>query len=210
MDGVDRMLSFVDEGIDQAPEVDHFIDAADNDLSQYSKLGAGASERVYDDNGNRTNDGLGNGSLVFDTHNRLHFTLDAAGAPAWCFVYDAAGRLLGREDFASQEVVRYAFNGWQVLQEETVIGVGPTRQYVDSRGIDEHIQMRVIDPSGAHEDYFYHSNSPVLSKTRPMDSVCCAEHRHLSARPSEPTPLAGRRPTTRRGRVGRDRQATHE
>ena len=154
LDGVDRMLSFFDEGTDRGPAVDNHADPAENGLNQYSEFDGGV--RVHDDNGNRISDGLGTREFRFDAFNRLTHALDASGVAEWVYSYDAAGRIVRREECATGATTRYTYSGWRVVQETEAT---QTLQYIDGMGIDEHIQLKKLDfAAGTIEHFYYHCN----------------------------------------------------
>ena len=123
-----------------------------NGMNQYTSW----SDQLfsYDSNANLVDDGAGF-SFDYDFENRLVSILDGAGDEVAGFLYAHDGRRVYKS--APDGGTRYIHSQWQVLEERDQDGL-VTRQFVDGRNLDDHLQMK--NHSGAATaDFYYHLNS---------------------------------------------------
>lgn len=158
LDGADMMTQLTGRTL----EVDG-LDASGNGtsaakLNRYTAVDGKA--RVYDANGNLDNQNSASDSqdlkFVQDFKNRI-VSVNKQSGPLVDYVYDAFGRRVLKTVGTTK--TRYFYDGWQVVEERSWPDNKVLRQYVDGRGIDEHIQMRVYtDGTEPTTDYYYHYN----------------------------------------------------
>lgn len=156
LDGVDKMTTFIDEGVDRMPKVDMHPVQSQNGLNQYSELEM--TGRDYDANGGLQS-GYNGLTLRYDALKRLRTATPVMGLGTE-YAYDAIGRRLAKFGGGNVPVLMERFyydGGWRVLEERDVNGA-VTKQFVDGSGIDEHLQYRVIDGS-TETDFYYHCNA---------------------------------------------------
>ena len=142
-DGTDAMVEFQDEGFHQNPIPDwKWLD--------YAYFGS--LPRSHDDNGNLRSDTQVEYS--FDFFNRLVAVRQGNNGPMIAeYLYDAGNRRVLKT--VGGDTVRYLYSGWQVIEERN--GSEQTlRQFVDGRGLDEHVQLLDVNDSGLA--YYYHCN----------------------------------------------------
>ncbi len=156
LDGADKMTAFVDEGIDKLPEVDgNLLEAGVNQYSAFCGM-----PRDYDDNGSLLSafvpfvGATTQQSYVYDFQNRLALT--RARDDSFRYLYTSDNRR-ALKTARSGAVTRYVYDGWQVAEERDGTNA-VLRQYVDGRGIDEHVQLRDLTQAG-NPEYYYHGNS---------------------------------------------------
>jgi len=101
------------------------INAA-NELQTRTTGGGSVLDPVWDDNGNLTEtDENSEGTAaderkyVYDYHNRLIKVTDRSDTTLAEYVYDGMGRRV-KKDLPSGTDVRYLYNGWQSIQEQTI------------------------------------------------------------------------------------------
>lgn len=167
LDGVDKMISYFDEGVDRRPEVDNHRDTAENGMNQYSAFDGLA--RTYDRNSSFTNekpDGNersdASPSYVYDHLKRIVEVRGAGGSLLARYSYTSDNRRVLRQ--CGVKTVRYLYRDWQVCEERDVSDGADTvlRQFVDGRHLDEHIQLKDYTRLGAPV-YYYHCNSQGFS-----------------------------------------------
>lgn len=150
LDGVDKMLSFLDEGTNRMPVVDG--DPLEAGLNQYSSFDG--ATWTYDDAGSLVDETPGS-AYEFDSTNRL-VTVDGGAPTGGNYIYDAENRRVAR--VTASGTVRYLYGcDWSVLEEQDETGT-TLRQYVDAAGIDEHVQLKNYTLPGSPE-FYYHCNS---------------------------------------------------
>jgi len=123
-----------------------------NDMNQYTNWDGQLFS--YDDNANLVEDGDGF-TFNYDYQNRLVSILDDVGNQVAGFLYTHDGRRVYKN--ALDGGTRYIHSQWQVLEERDEDDL-VTRQFVDGRSLDEHVQMRVHSDV-APADFYYHLNS---------------------------------------------------
>jgi RHS repeat-associated protein len=161
-DGADKMTSYVEKGlVDRMPVVDG--DPPEAGINQYSSFDG--SPRIYDANGSTTEEDIsvsffadGDFTYVYDFWDRLVEVRDTSdGQTVNRYAYAADNRRVVLDDRVHGVRDRFVYDGWQVAEER-----GSTdslkRQYVDGRGLDEHIHVTLNSFPGDPE-YFYHANS---------------------------------------------------
>ena len=114
-------------------------------------LSAGATEFVYDDNGNLISDGTW--SFSYDTFNRLTKAV-IKGGPQANYAYDAVGRLFSRHPKSTKETVRYLYAGDQLIG-EYANGDILIRRYVPGPVLDEVVAIEE-GAGAANRSYVYH------------------------------------------------------
>lgn len=157
LDGANKMTAFIDEGLDQMPQVDQFALSAENGMNQYSKFG-GPLEWVYDQNANLENNRTY--KYLYDYQNRLVEIRNQIDTVIAEYTYTADNRRVLRDEALLGKVTRYIYKGWQVLEERDVSTPieDVLRQYVDGRSLDEHIQLK--DYTRPFEPvFYYHGNA---------------------------------------------------
>lgn len=155
-DGADKMIAFLDEGEDRAPEVD--THPGEVGMNQYSVFDG--RRRLYDHNSSLVRDG--GLTYLYDYDNRLVEIRDfRTGRVVQRNTYCAAGRRVRKESglpaSPGDKATRFIYSGWQVL-EERGSNNSVRRQYVEGRSIDEHIQLKDYTHPGS-PTFFYHCNS---------------------------------------------------
>jgi YD repeat-containing protein len=158
LDGADMMTALTEGSTDRMPKVDGVTPPTQPaaGLNQYTSLDQ--KPRLYDKNANLKN---ATGSKFFyDYDNRLVSVEDILGVVKASYTYAADGRrVLKKVGTAPEVVTRFLYDGWQVIEERsgTAENSPVLRQYIDGRGIDEHIQMRTYSGE-LKKDYYYHCN----------------------------------------------------
>lgn len=124
--------------------------AADQQVNQYTATPTGT--RIYDEKGNLTQADDGRFILNYDYRNQLVAFVDIESGTTAAYRYDGEGRRIERRVVrdAREEVVRYFYQGMQVIEEQDEAGA-MLRQYVYGRYVDEVVAMRTEDNS-----YFFH------------------------------------------------------
>jgi RHS repeat-associated protein len=202
LDGVDKFTSLVEGTTDFMPEVD----SASSELNQYSSFAGGA--RVYDKLGNLLEDGSGK-YFQYGPDGRLVTVWTArpsnGGTKIVSYVYDAIGRRIVEQDNVTGIAKQLVYaGGWQVVEEKNLRHTGdPYRQFVTGPRMDEHLQMRVFDGQGGHEDYWYHCNSQGFVGAITNDSEDVEEYYTYSmlGQPTVFTPNIGGSGVTAQGAV---------
>ncbi|MEM7246295.1 MAG: hypothetical protein AAF533_13180 [Acidobacteriota bacterium] len=153
--GLDKMLSFIENGIDRMPEAE---------VTQYTELES--LDRDYHPDASLESDGAHH--FEVDHHGRPVRIEDLAGNPVAELTYDGLGRIAHSVEHgatvAETRHTRFYYQGWQVLEEwdwnlESTAGRGLRHQHVTGRSIDDHVQIRLAGHSGTSgldEDYYYH------------------------------------------------------
>ncbi|HLG20743.1 MAG TPA: RHS repeat-associated core domain-containing protein, partial [Bdellovibrionota bacterium] len=152
LDGADSMTAFDDEGVPRNPVVDGI--PSESGMNQYSSFDGKTQE--YDDNSALRADG--DLRFVYDYSDRLVEVRDFLPPNTLLVSYAYAPnnrRVL--KSFSAGGSIRYLYNGWQVVEERDG-GNALLRQYVDGRGIDEHVQIKDATQVGAPV-FYYHGNS---------------------------------------------------
>lgn len=139
---------------------------ANNEMNEYTSFGL--TSQTHDDNGNLKDDGTL--LLAYDFQNRLRSaTRKSDGALLATYSYDAqgfgrrvrraitaAGATAGQQqDGTDPHTVLYFHDGGRVV-EEALDAFGVVRQYVDGGGIDEHLQLLVLQNRHQH---WYHEDA---------------------------------------------------
>jgi RHS repeat-associated protein len=150
LNGLDKMLSFSDEGTAKNPTIS-------GGLHQYTSFGGGT--RTWDHMGGLIGDETGKG-YQYDALGRLTTVWSGAVGSSTVVsttTYDALDRRTTKTTGSSD--VRYVYAGaWQVVEERDLSSTELLRQYVTGQRIDELIQMR--DTTGSSDArYWYHTNS---------------------------------------------------
>ncbi len=149
LDGVDRMTSLTDEGVERALVVDG--DVNQKGMNQYSSVDG--VPRTYTDDGARQSDARFD--YFYDANDRLvQVRVSGASWPLAEYEYAADGRRVLRS--VGEETTRYLSWDWEVLEERSETN-DVLRQYVTTGAhFDDLIQLRDV---GSNQDYYYHGNS---------------------------------------------------
>ena len=154
LDGADKMTTFNDEGDQRAIRFDE--DNSETVMNQYNSFadeGGGARNYQFDNNGSLDNDA--DFRYIQDFENRItEIRRVSDDSEIAQYFYDPANRRVLKT--AGGATTRYLYDGWQVLEERDA-GVTVRRQYVDGRGIDEHLQLKNF-AGGTSSISYYHAN----------------------------------------------------
>jgi RHS repeat-associated protein len=162
LDGADKLTAFVEEGpLNRLPVVDG--SPPDAGINQYSSFDG--SMRTYDANGSTEQEDIsvlslpdGDFTYRYDFLDRLVEVRDTSASQVVNrYAYDAAGRRVVLDDQVGTSFERYIYDGWQVLEERDA-GDALQRQYVEGRGLDEHVQVK-LSAEPFEPAYYYHANS---------------------------------------------------